>query len=121
MFMYNYYKLNRNFVLDTINEIYSEDKNQFGDFVKNVKKSGTETVNGYNATVYSYSYNGEDSKRTINRTGKIYVAHVNGKLYVVKVHDDDLITFKSNKTTVENITDIEIKNIGKAEPVAVNK
>ncbi len=121
MFMYSYYKLNRRFTMDILNEIYSEDKNQFGDFFKNAKKVGTETVNGYNSTVYSYSYSKEDSKRTINRNGKIYVSEVNAKPFVVKVLDDNFVTFKSNKTTVENVTNLEIKNIGNATQVTQKK
>jgi hypothetical protein len=121
MFMYSYYKINRSLVLDIVDEIYSVDKNKFGNFVENAKKSGTETVNGNMSTVYSYSYSGEDDKRTINRNGKIYVAEINGKPFIVKVIDDNLTTFKSSGTTVENITDLEIKNIGNATRVSQEK
>ena len=114
LFTYNAYKSNRALVLNLISQIYSEKDNKFAEFLKNIKEEGTKTTNGYNATVYSYSSNMEDSKRIVKQNGEIFVAKVNNKLYIVKVLDDKFITLKSNKNTVENITDIEIKNIEKA-------
>jgi len=121
LFTYNAYKSNRALILNLINEIYSEKENKFGDFLKRIKKEGIKSINGYDATIYSYNYDTEDSKRTIKQTGKIFVAEVNGKIYIVKVSDDKLVTFKSNKTTTENATDIEIKNIGQAKKLTQKK
>ncbi len=120
-FSYSYYKLNRSFTLDTLNNIYSPDKNVLGDFVKNLTKTDTEKVGGITATVLSYSYQSSDSKSSIERQGKIYITEMDGKLYPIRVEDDKLVTFKSNSTTVENVTNIMIKNIGNAKGITTKK
>ena len=114
-FTYSYYKLNRNLVMDLMNIIYSTDSKKFADFVSNLKKTGKQKLLGFDTSVLSYSYKGEDSKRTIERNGKIYIALINGKLYPIEIYDDRIVTFKSNKTKVENITQLVIKNIGHAK------
>ncbi len=114
-FTYSYYRLNRNLVMDLINTIYSPDSKKFGDFVSNLKKDGKQQLLGFNTTILVYSYKGEDPKRIIERSGKIYIAVINGKLYPIEIYDDRIVTFKSNKTKVENITQLVIKNIGHAK------
>ncbi len=117
-FTYSYYQLNRNLVMDLMNTIYSPDSKKFADFVSDLKKDGKQQLLGFDTTVLTYSYKGEDSKRTIERNGKIYIAVVNGKLYPIEIYDDRVVTFKSNKTKVENITQLVIKNIGHAKNLA---
>ncbi len=114
-FTYSYYRLNRSLVMDLMNTIYSPGSKKFGDFVSNLKKDGKQQLLGFDTTVLVYSYKGEDPKRIIERNGKIYIAIVNGKLYPIEVYDDRVVTFKSNKTKVENITQLVIKNIGHAK------
>jgi len=117
-FTYSYYRLNRNLVMDLMNTIYSPDSKKFADFVSNLKKSGKQQLLGFDTTVLTYSYKGEDSKRNIERQGKIYIAEISGKLYPIEIYDDRIVTFKSNKTKVENITQLVIKNIGHAKNLA---
>ena len=117
-FTYSYYQLNRNLVMDLMNTIYSTDSKKFADFISDLKKDGKQQLLGFDTTVLTYSYKGEDSKRTIERNGKIYIAVINGKLYPIEIYDDRVVTFKSNKTKVENITQLVIKNIGHAKNLA---
>ncbi len=120
-FTYDYYTLNRNLVLDLLNDIYSPATKHFGDFVEDLKKTGTKQINGINTIEYTYSYKTSDDKRDITRNGKIYIGEVNGKVYPIEVFDDKIVKFKSNGTTVENITQIIIKNIGNAPKIAISK
>ncbi len=117
-FTYGYYTLNRNLAIGFINDIYSVKDNKFGEFVTNLKEDGTSTINNHRVTIYKYTYSSSDSKRTVNRNGKIYIGIVNGKSYPLEVYDDKVVKFKKSGTVVENITQIVITNIGKADPIA---
>ncbi len=117
-FTYSYYILNRNLVLGLVNDIYSVKNNKFGEFVMNLQKVGTEMLNNHKVVVYEYKYNSSDDSRIIDRKGKIYIGIINGKTYPLEIYDDRIVKFRKSGTTVENITQIVITNIGNATPIA---
>ncbi len=120
-FTYDYYILNRNLVLGLLNDFYSVKTKKFSDLVKNLKKTGYKKIGNLNTIEYMYNYKFFDNKRIVSHSGKIYIAKINGKVYPVSIYDDKVVKFKSNGTVVENITQIEIMNIGNAKPIALTQ